>query len=108
VLLLISGIMPHPYLCGRLRHGRARAGIGGADGRAVPYKTDEEITDFLRTARLLSSRTGEGITVSHVVLLEKNGVRMRAVSRTFRQRRQVVLPSGRQIEVRDDFRTCSV
>lgn len=107
VLLLISGIhaapVPlRPAVC--LAAPASREWIG-ADGRAVPYKTDEEILDFLRTARLLSSKDiGEGITGSHVVLLEKNGVRMRAVSRTFRQRRQVVLPSGRQIEVRDEYR----
>jgi hypothetical protein len=105
VLLLISGIHAEslrPPLC------QAAPAIRewiGANGRAVPFKTDTEILDFLRTARPLSSAdVGEGITGSHIIVLEKDGVRMRGIFRTFRQRRQVGLPSGRQIEVRDEYR----
>ena len=107
VLLLISGIQARALPL-RLPPCQAAPAIRewiGADGKAVPFKTDGEILDFLRTARLLSFRnTGEGITGSRIVVLEKDGVRMRAICRAFRQRRQIVLPSGRQIEVRDEYR----
>jgi hypothetical protein len=48
--------------------------------------------------------TGEGMTGSHSVLLEEDGVRMHAIFRAFRQIRQVTLPSGRRIEIRDEYR----
>jgi hypothetical protein len=107
VLLLISGIQsgPVPQQASPCRAEPVGREWIGADGRVVPFKTDTEILDFLRTARPLSSADiGEGITGSHIIVLEKDGVRMRAIFHTFRQRRQVVLPSGRQIEVRDEYR----
>jgi hypothetical protein len=107
VLLLISQIHAEP-LPSQPPPCQAAPAAGewiGANGLAAPFKTDTEILDFLRTARPLSFRdTGEGITGSHVVVLEGDGVRMRAIFRTFRQIRQSVLPSGRQVEVRDEYR----
>lgn len=107
MLLLFSGIhgkaLPsRPSLC--QAEPTAREWIG-ADGLAVPFKTDAEIIDFLSTASPLSTRDiGEGITGSRIVVLEKDRVRLRAIFRTFRQIRQVTLPSGRRIEVRDEYR----
>jgi hypothetical protein len=77
----------------------------GADGQTVPFRIDDEILDFLRTATVVSeSKVGEGITGSHLLVLERGGIRMRAIYRTFREKRQTVLPSGRKIEVRDEYR----
>ncbi len=77
----------------------------GANGQPVPFSTDGQILDFLRTAQPLSFRNvGEGITGSRIVMLERDGIRMRAIFRSFRQIRPIVLSSGRKIEVRDDYR----
>jgi hypothetical protein len=77
----------------------------GADGQTLPFRTDDEVLEFLRTATVVSERKiGEGITGSHLLLLERGGIRMHAIYRTFRERRQTVLPSGRKIEIRDEYR----
>ncbi len=51
----------------------------GPDGNPLPFKADEEVMEFMRTARVVSMREiGEGITRPEVVMLEKEGIQMRA------------------------------
>ena len=52
------------------------------DGDPLPFKTDEEILEFLSTAEVVSmKRIGEGINQTKKVLLEKDGLRMNAAFR---------------------------
>ncbi len=51
-------------------------------GQPLPFQSNEEIEEFLRTAEILSQRRlGEGINNPFKVLLEKDGVQMNAVFR---------------------------
>ncbi len=51
----------------------------GPDGNPLPFKSDEEVMEFMRTARVVSVREiGEGVTRPEVVMLEKEGIQMRA------------------------------
>ncbi|MFQ5737920.1 MAG: hypothetical protein ACE5JX_02825 [Acidobacteriota bacterium] len=57
----------------------------GPGGLPLAFKTDQEVTDFLRSARVVSSkRIGEGVNHPLKVLLEKDGIRMHAVFRNVR------------------------
>ncbi len=60
-----------------------RLGAGlDADGTALPFRTDEEIMDFLRSAPAVSETTiGVGINRSQKVLLEKDGIRIHGIFR---------------------------
>ncbi len=54
----------------------------GADGEPVALTTDDEILDFLRTAKVVSEESiGTGINDSKKLLLEKDGIQMHAVFR---------------------------
>ena len=54
----------------------------GADGQPVPFDSDEEILDFLRTADIISTESiPTGVTRPKKLLLERDGVRMHAVFR---------------------------
>lgn len=54
----------------------------GPDGQTLPFRTDQEVLDFLLTARIVSFRAiGRGINNTRKVLLEKNGVTANAVFR---------------------------
>jgi hypothetical protein len=49
------------------------------DGNALPFKSDEEILEFMRTAKVIEKKDiGKGITQPKRLVLEKEGVRMRA------------------------------
>jgi hypothetical protein len=51
----------------------------GPDGQPLPFKSDEELLEFLRTAKVMSVKgIGKGITAPEKVVLEKNGVRANA------------------------------
>ncbi len=55
----------------------------GADGHAVPFDSDEEILDFLRTADVVSMETiTTGVTKPKKLLLERDGMRVHAVFRS--------------------------
>ena len=57
----------------------------GPDGKPLPFQSDEEIKEFLRTAEVtLKKRIGEGINNPWKVLLEKKGIRMHAIFRDVR------------------------
>jgi hypothetical protein len=52
------------------------------DGEAVPFATDDEILDFLRTARVVSETPiGVGINQSNKLRLEKDGLAIHAIFR---------------------------
>ncbi len=54
----------------------------GPDGNPLPFKTDAEIVDFLRTADVVGDRgIPTGVTGPRRLMLEKNGVRAEAVWR---------------------------
>ncbi len=54
----------------------------GADGNPLPFKTDAEILEFLRTANVVGDKgIPQGVTGPRKLLLEKNGIRINAVWR---------------------------
>ncbi len=54
----------------------------GPDGKPLPFHNDQEIMEFLRTAKVIAMKDiGEGITNPQKVMLEKDGVRANAVFR---------------------------
>ncbi len=50
----------------------------GPEGEPLPFTSDEEVLEFLRTARVVRTKELRGITRSRQVLLEKDGLRMHA------------------------------
>ena len=57
----------------------------GPDGESLPFRSNEEIEDFLRTAEIVSQEhIGEGINNPYKVLLEKDGIQMYAIFRDVR------------------------
>ena len=70
---------PQPAYAGHVGHDHPWL---GADGQPVPFDSDEEVLDFLRTADVVSTESiPTGITKPKKLLLERNGVRMHAVFR---------------------------
>lgn len=58
----------------------------GPDGKPLPFRSDEEILEFLRTAKVVEIKgIPEGITAPQKVLLEKDGVQAHAVFRAIDQ-----------------------
>ena len=76
------------------------------DGNPVAFKNDEEILDFLRNAKVVSTaRVGEGINGIQKVLLEKNGVRMHAAFRAIKlHKTRIKLKNRMYPNFRDDCR----
>lgn len=78
----------------------------GADGEALPFASDAEVMEFLRTARVVSMKDiGEGVTLPQKVLLEKDGVRANAVFRTIDKEQTVARlgPKHRDMFFRDAY-----
>ena len=77
----------------------------GPDGNPLPFKTDEEVMEFMRTAKVVSVREiGEGVTRPEVVMLEKEGIQMRAHFQSHDERQDVAkLPTGTEIGFRDTY-----
>ncbi len=70
---------PQPVYAGHVGHDHPWL---GADGQPVPFDSDEEVLDFLRTADVVSTESiPTGVTKPKKLLLERNGVRMHAVFR---------------------------
>ena len=67
-------------------------------GNPLPFKSDEEVMEFLRTATIKSMKdVGAGINNPRKVLLEKDGVQMNAVFREVDQEKDDArLASGRR------------
>jgi len=54
----------------------------GPDGNALPFKTDDEVLEFLRTAKVVSMQNiPVGVTRPRQAVLEKDGIRSRAIFR---------------------------
>ncbi len=52
------------------------------EGKLLPFRTDEELIEFLRTAEVVAVKNvGRGVTRPKKVLLERDGVRMHAIFR---------------------------
>ncbi len=76
------------------------------DGKPLPFKNDEEVLDFLRTAKVIKMQgTAKGITHPREAILEKDGRQMHASWRVFTEEKQVAqLATGeRELNFRDDF-----
>lgn len=76
------------------------------DGNPLPFKTDEEVMEFMRTAKVVSVRDiGLGITKPKIVTLEKDGIRMRAHYQPHNETRaRATLRSGRtELGFRDTY-----
>ncbi len=66
-----------------------------ADGKALPFQTDEEITEFMRTANVVNEEPiGIGINQSVKVTLEQNGVRAHAIFREVDRREDTAVIQG--------------
>lgn len=80
----------------------------GSDGERLPFRTDEEVREFLRAAKVLTiAEIPVGVTRPRKVLLEKDGVRAHAVFRTIRsEKERVRLDDGKFVfYLRDDYRS---
>ncbi len=54
----------------------------GPDGKTLPFTSDEEILDFMKTAEVVESKnTATGVNETRKLTLEKNGLRVHAVFR---------------------------
>lgn len=69
----------------------------GPDGQPLPFESEDDVLEFLRTARVVSRRTlEEGINREQQLLLERNGARAHAIFRTVdRELRRTRRPDGR-------------
>lgn len=79
----------------------------GADGQPLPFDSREEVLDFLRTAREISSRElSEGITRARKLRLRREGVEAHAVFHHVNHSEQTVkrLPNGNVVMyLRDSY-----
>lgn len=78
----------------------------GPDGKPLPFKTDEEVMEFMRTATVVSmSPIGQGVTRPQKVLLEKDGIHMNAAFRTVDQNIDVYRPKvgKEELNFRDSY-----
>lgn len=77
------------------------------DGKPLPFDSEEAILEFLRTADVKSEKeiTGEGSTVPHKLLLEKDGVRVDAIFRMVDETKlQAEFSTGRgELYFRDSY-----
>jgi hypothetical protein len=77
----------------------------GPDGNPLPFRSLDQVLDFLKTARIKEMRrTDEGVTGASRVLLEKDGVQMHAVFRDVSVSKQLMQFDSGKVEVgfRDD------
>lgn len=78
----------------------------GPDGKPLPFHSDQEVMEFLRTAKVVSMKDiGEGITNPQKVMLEKDGVRANAVFRAVNEDKTYATMSGGSSELffRDSY-----
>ena len=76
------------------------------DGNPLPFTSDEEVMEFLRTAKVVRIREiGQGITRPKRVLLEQGGIRMNAAFRDLNEEKTVAqFVTGRtEVGFRDSY-----
>jgi hypothetical protein len=67
-----------------------------SDGRPLPFQTDGEVLEFLRTAEIVKTRKiPKGITKPQKLLLEKDGIRAHACFRYVDKERKDISVEGR-------------
>lgn len=75
----------------------------GRNGEDLPFKNEEEVTDFLSTAKIMDMEVlSEGVADSKRVILEKDGIQVRAIFRDIESSRAV--GPGLKGEIRRNFR----
>lgn len=74
------------------------------DGKRLPFQSNEEVEEFLRTADIVSrERVGAGLNNPLKVLLEKDGIRMHAIFRDIHvDQNEIKLTDGTKFFFRDD------
>ncbi len=78
----------------------------GPEGERLPFTTDEEVEEFLRTARVVRSREiAQGITLPRKVLLEKNEIRMHAIFQDVNEKKSIIrfATGGTELNFRDSY-----
>ncbi len=78
----------------------------GPEGQPLPFHSDEEIMEFLRSAKVISMKDiGTGITNPQKVLLEKDGIRMHAVFHAINEDKTYATMAGGSTEMffRDSY-----
>ena len=78
----------------------------GPDGKPLPFKNDDEILEFLRTAKVVKLKDiPTGVTGPRKALLEKDGIQADAVFRDVHEDKQMVKLGGGGTEMffRDDY-----
>lgn len=77
----------------------------GPDGEPLPFKDDVEVMDFLRTAEIVATEDiSVGITRPRRLVLERDGVRARAILRDFKSEQRGAKVGGRVFPIyRDDY-----
>jgi hypothetical protein len=79
----------------------------GPEGQPLPFRSEEELLDFLRTAEVVSMKSlSRGVTVPSRVVLEKNGLRVNAhFNQANQEKRQATMSSGqREFFFRDSYK----
>jgi hypothetical protein len=77
----------------------------GPDGQPLPFANEEQVLEFLRTAKVMrTSGTGRGITHPQKVLLEKDGIRAHAIFHNIDEEKSMVkLRSETVMQFRDTY-----
>lgn len=76
----------------------------GPDGNPLPFKSDEEVREFLRTAQAVSmKKVPVGVTAPRQAMLEKDGIRSKAVFRDFDEEKEMAVRGRRMSDVRDSY-----
>ena len=76
------------------------------DGNPLPFQTDEALKEFLRKAKIRRVREiGTGVTQPKIVLLEKDGISMRAHFSDYNQSKDIARLRGGRVELgfRDSY-----
>jgi len=62
----------------------------GPDGNPLPFKSEEELLEFMRTAKMGSLKiVGSGINLPRTAILEKDGVRMKVIFRDVDEQKDI-------------------
>jgi hypothetical protein len=96
------------YLDGKQLLWKAKSGgwlFMGPDGKPLPFTNHAQVLDFLSTARVVSSeKFKDGINTNKKLMLEKDGVRARAILRLKHEIKDAPMRVGRrQINFRDSY-----